>query len=139
MMKTGGPMIETHPSDTPRTDAAMAMAAIPFEAQESILMDMVVPADFARQLERERNAAFAMSKCECGTDEACANLAKLHAELAEARKDAERYKGAYEAAIAFVDSHAADPDITPKMCETYAALEVHRAAIENTSSPKGKG
>ena len=28
----------------------------------------------------ERDAAFKMSRCECGADEACANLAKLHSE-----------------------------------------------------------
>jgi len=32
-------------------------------------------------LRAERDAAFAMSRCECGTDEACANLAKLRAEV----------------------------------------------------------
>jgi len=44
-------------STTPRTDAAKALAAIPFEAQECVLMDEVVPASFARQLERELQEA----------------------------------------------------------------------------------
>lgn len=35
------------------------------------------------ELEAERNAAFAMSKCECGADEACANLARMQARIAE--------------------------------------------------------
>jgi hypothetical protein len=71
-------------------------------------MSNIVTADFARQLERE---------------------------LAEARKDAERYRAGYEAAIAFVDSNVADPDITPEMCETYAALKAQRAAIDLAMSP----
>lgn len=37
-------------------------------------------------LRAERDAAFAMSKCECGADEACANLARLRADMAEIRK-----------------------------------------------------
>lgn len=80
---------------TPRTDA-IALRLVGksglFCDPESLEQynDLVV---VARQLERElaealeeRDAAFAMSRCECGTDEACANLARLHAELAEARK-----------------------------------------------------
>jgi hypothetical protein len=34
------------------------------------------------RLEAERDAAFKMSRCECGPEECCANLAKLHAEIA---------------------------------------------------------
>jgi hypothetical protein len=34
------------------------------------------------RLTKERDAAFAMSRCECSADEACANLVKLQAELA---------------------------------------------------------
>lgn len=52
---------------------------------------------------QQRDAAFEMSRCECGTDEACANLAKLHRELAEARKDAERYHRMREATFSHVD------------------------------------
>jgi hypothetical protein len=40
----------------------------------------------------ERDAAFEMSRCECGTDEACANLARLHRERDAAVADAERYR-----------------------------------------------
>jgi hypothetical protein len=39
--------------------------------------------DRIEQLEKERDAAFALSKCECGTDEACANLVKLHDRIAQ--------------------------------------------------------
>ncbi len=48
-------------------------------------------AEIAR-LTAERDAAFAMSRCECATDEACAELAKLRAEVAGLRADAERYR-----------------------------------------------
>ena len=33
------------------------------------------------------------------------------------------YKEAFEAAKAFIDSHAADPDITSEMVEKYAAYQ----------------
>ncbi len=126
-------------SDTPRTDAQLVRNC------DDCCMASCVDADFARQLERELEETerlyAELSEALVGDKmlPPIAEVARLQRELAEARKYAERYKGAYEAAIAFVDSHAADPDITPKMCETYAALEVHRAAIENTSSPQGKG
>ena len=38
------------------------------------------------RLREERDAAFAMSKCECGPDECCANLVRLHRDLAAARE-----------------------------------------------------
>jgi hypothetical protein len=38
----------------------------------------------ATRAEQERDAAFAMSKCECGADECCANLARLQQERDEA-------------------------------------------------------
>lgn len=73
-------------SDTSRTDAAA------FSPGTGNQWEDVVDADFARQLERElaealkeRDAAFAMFKCECGTDEACRNLAALHSNLASVK------------------------------------------------------
>ncbi len=45
--------------------------------------------DMEQEVERltaERDAAFAMSRCECATDEACANLAQLRAEVAGLRE-----------------------------------------------------
>jgi hypothetical protein len=44
------------------------------------------------RLEAERDAAFAMSRCQCGTDEACANLARVNAENAALKADALRYR-----------------------------------------------
>jgi hypothetical protein len=44
-------------------------------------------------------------------------------ELAELIKnmsaESEKYRNAFLAAKAFIDSHAADPDITQEMCEKY--------------------
>lgn len=37
------------------------------------------------RLTAERDAAFAASRCQCATDEACRELAKLHAEVAKLR------------------------------------------------------
>jgi hypothetical protein len=37
------------------------------------------------RLTRERDEAFRMSRCECGPDECCANLVKLHEENARLR------------------------------------------------------
>lgn len=73
-------------SDTPRTDRQEKQygLGLPFSS--------IVGSAFARQLERElqeaikeRDAAFAMFKCECGTDEACRNLAALHSNLASVK------------------------------------------------------
>ena len=38
------------------------------------------------RLKAERDAAFAMSRCECGPDECCANLVRLHKEIANLRE-----------------------------------------------------
>ena len=38
------------------------------------------------RLTRERDEAFRMSRCECGPDECCANLVKLHEDIARLRK-----------------------------------------------------
>jgi len=51
--------------------------------------------ELRREVERltqERDAAFAMSKCECSADEACANLAAARREVEALRADAERYR-----------------------------------------------
>ena len=47
-------------------------------------------ADRIDALLHERDAAFKMSRCECGSDEACANLAKLLAENDALQQDAAR-------------------------------------------------
>jgi hypothetical protein len=46
-------------------------------------------ADAITALRAERDAAFKISRCECGADECCANLVKLHNELAAARAENE--------------------------------------------------
>jgi hypothetical protein len=86
MFLTGGEAM----SDTPRTDAAIDDSYKGF-----------VGVNFARHLERElaamtaeRDVAFKMSRCECGTEECCANLVRIQKECAELRKDAERYRTA---------------------------------------------
>ena len=40
------------------------------------------------------------------------------------------YKEAYEAAAAFIDSHVADPDITPVMCQTYATYKMMQERLK---------
>lgn len=40
--------------------------------------------------EKERDAAFAMSKCECGPDEACRNLAEQHVQIAALKAELQR-------------------------------------------------
>jgi hypothetical protein len=52
----------------------------------------MVPAEELAAAQAERDAAFEMSRCECGTDEACANLARLHKERDAAVEDAERLR-----------------------------------------------
>lgn len=48
--------------------------------------------DEISRLTAERDAAFAMSQCQCGTGEACANLVALAAERDALREDAQRWR-----------------------------------------------
>lgn len=41
---------------------------------------------------------------------------------------------AYEAAVAFIDSHVADPDITGEMVQAYAEYQRTRAALSTTEA-----
>jgi hypothetical protein len=85
-------------SDTPSADEfvrGMADDCLDMAEREELLQD------FAKNLERElaamtaeRDVAFKMSRCECGTEECCANLVRIQKECAELRKDAERYRTA---------------------------------------------
>jgi hypothetical protein len=40
--------------------------------------------------------------------------------------ETEKYRNAFYAAKTFIDSHEADPDLTPEMCKTY---ELYQLAI----------
>lgn len=56
-----------------------------------------------------------------------------HATLTSLLADADRAReleAAFSAACAFIDSHAADPDITPEMCRAYEVFLERRAAID---------
>ncbi len=68
--------------------------------------------------------------------EAASHITTLEAELAAVTKERDGLRAGYDAALAFVDSHVADPDITQKMCETYAALQAQRAAIDKAREGK---
>lgn len=102
-------------SDTPRTDEAKAMATVPFEKPEVILVTECVPADFSRQLERELAAvkeAFESSKkvaiiasakladtraelAAAKAERGCSDVAVLNAELAAARANGAAYRNDY--------------------------------------------
>ena len=41
----------------------------------------------------------------------------------------EKLERAFNAACAFIDSHAADPDLTPEMCRTYAIFREKRREL----------
>ena len=56
---------------------------IALNLQSGGLLDLL---DRIEELERERDAAFSMSKCECASDEACQNLVKLHNERDQLRE-----------------------------------------------------
>lgn len=60
-------------------------------------------------------------------------IERLRAELSALREaDAAviaRLVGAYEAAVAFIESHAADPDLTDEMVRTYAEYQRTRHAF----------
>lgn len=61
--------------------------ANPLYDQSALLTALSEQTSRAERAEAERDAAFAMSKCECGPDEACRNLSDLarRAEAAELR------------------------------------------------------
>ncbi|MEN6540854.1 MAG: hypothetical protein ABFC67_14700 [Mizugakiibacter sp.] len=46
------------------------------------------------------------------------------------RQQRDKLRDAWKAACAFIDSHAADPDITSAMASNYAEFMRHRAEIE---------
>lgn len=48
------------------------------------------------RLKSERDASFAMSRCECGTDEACANMASYRAEIARLTEENKRLREALQ-------------------------------------------
>ena len=56
----------------------------------------------------ERDAAFKMSKCECGADECCANLVRLHDDLAAARDTITKMEAGYARAATMIISLKAD-------------------------------
>lgn len=53
---------------------------------------LLLMCDEIELLRKERDAAFAMSRCECGPDECCANLRVLHLRAENEALDAERYR-----------------------------------------------
>jgi hypothetical protein len=64
-----------------------------------MLRERIEAADEIERLRAERDAAFRMSRCECDSEEACANLVKhiaeierLQARVAELEQDAKRYR-----------------------------------------------
>jgi hypothetical protein len=103
-----------HPSNTPQDPAELRIAALEAENAELRVLESEAAARHRETLaelakvesdrktwkqqalkaEAERDAAFEMSRCECGTDEACANLARLHRERDAAVQDAGRLRGA---------------------------------------------
>jgi hypothetical protein len=59
----------------------------------------------------------------------------LRTQLSDATGQVGKLTQAWNAACAFIDSHAGDPDIIEEMCRTYAAFMDIRAAL-NSSAPK---
>jgi hypothetical protein len=60
---------------------------------------------------------------------------QLRTQLSDATGQVGKLTQAWNAACAFIDSHAGDPDIIEEMCRTYAAFMDIRAAL-NSSAPK---
>ena len=77
------------------------------------------------RLTRERDAAFAMSHCECSSEEACANLERLSRERDEARKRV----GQLEAArIGYASEFPADAEGLPDVGSIHANIRTLKAA-----------
>lgn len=143
----------TSETPTPRSDEAELLDTEVIEPATRLGNHRVVfhktgtvKIDFARQLERELNEA--SSKFETsqamGLELArqvteylgCSPSESIQQKIDEMRQRLTtalaRVKGlevAYGAACAFIDSHAADPDLTDEMCRTYAQFKLTREAM----------
>jgi outer membrane murein-binding lipoprotein Lpp len=60
---------------------------------------------------------------------------QLRTQLSDATGQVGKLTQAWNAACAFIDSHAGDPDMTEEMCRTYAAFVDIRTAL-NSTAPK---
>ena len=80
------------------------------------------------RLTRERDEAFRMSRCECGPDECCANLVKLHEENARLR----------DALVNLLDNSPVEYDFHGKYLdkEQGKAIEAARAALSPQETTK---
>jgi hypothetical protein len=117
--------------------AMSAKTVLAVESQLSALRDQVA------RLERERDAAFAMSRCECAPDECCANLvaskaAPLDVERAMELAD-EWVVGAIHAALAANTGHIslADPDAAREALRLHLTKELPRRSPDRASIMAG--
>lgn len=76
-------------------------------------------AEISRKQDAEGDRLYLASPCPVLTEAAEAILA---------------LRKAYEAAVAFIDSHVADPDITGEMVQAYAEYQRTRDALSTTEA-----
>ena len=109
-------------------------------------------ADVIETLTAERDAAFAMSRCE--TDEACANLARLTAEVAKWKRGHDifekAFKDGYDENVKLIAEHAALlkfaksilddwPDVGPYDCGDIQSLAVDAGLLIGVEAKKPCG
>ena len=85
-----------------------------------------------QQLVAERDAAFAMSKCECETNEACANLVNLHAEVTYLEKCVSSHeKDKCSAQESFGKCFTENQKLHKEIATLKSALMVAKAALND--------
>ena len=76
----------------------------------------------------ERDAAFAMTRCECGADEACANLARMGAEI-------ERLRGLLREACDMLSMIGCSPEGIARDVAEAEALQARILAVFGPNVP----
>jgi hypothetical protein len=109
---------------TPLTDHAQATAEIARLQGE---------VDALKEKLTKQNIILGMTKLSVADKDRA--IDQLRTQLSDATGQVGKLTQAWNAACAFIDSHAGDPDMTEEMCRTYAAFVDIRTAL-NSTAPK---
>lgn len=91
-------------------------------------------AEECEQLRAERDEAFRMSRCECGTNECCANLVKHSAELAALRAENEALRTVTHTCTECFEGQIQNFDGTFRTCEHCGGTTKRQSFIRSKES-----